>query len=78
MGIDVGSQDRVHPRQVPLALLLEPIEHVTVDTKMHGRLALRHHDLGSFPEIVSHRSALWGVGTGPAVAARAFLLQLAK
>ena len=37
---------------MPLALLLEPLEHVAVKAQMHRGFAARHHDPGAFPKFL--------------------------
>jgi hypothetical protein len=40
--IYVGPQHGVHARQMPVALLLKPLQNVAIDAKMNSRLARRH------------------------------------
>jgi hypothetical protein len=35
MRIDVGAQYGVHARQMPVTLLLEPLENIAIDAQMH-------------------------------------------
>jgi hypothetical protein len=37
--IDVRPQHRIHARQMPVTLLLKPLEHIAIDAEMHRRFA---------------------------------------
>jgi hypothetical protein len=53
--VHVGAQNSVHAGKVALALPLEPLEHVAVNAKMHGRFAARHDNPGTPPKIFADR-----------------------
>jgi hypothetical protein len=76
--IDVGPQHGIHAGQMPVALLLEPLENIAIDAQMHRRFAWRHHDACALPEF---RIFLWAFGrisAGLVFAQRDLLLNLCQ
>src|SRR6266852_883429 len=49
--VDVGPQHGIHARQMPVALLLKPLQNVAIDAKMNRRFAGRHHNACTVPEF---------------------------
>ena len=46
-----GTEDRINSRLVPFAFLLEPIQHVSVNTDRNCFLGLREDHLRVFPKL---------------------------
>lgn len=59
--VDIGAQQRVHSREMTLALGFEPIDHVAVEAQMHRGLSRKRRDARVFPEILSERRSFPGV-----------------
>jgi hypothetical protein len=71
VSIEVGAQYGIHPRQMPSAARLEPINNMAVETQMHGSLAVRHDDAGLFPKVLPERFRLGRIGPRLIFAVRA-------
>lgn len=72
MRLDVGAKYGIHAGKMAFALFLKPLEYVAVDAKVHRSLAWRHHDPGTFPEIIAQSRGLRRVGSGPTCSAGDF------
>ncbi len=76
--VNVRPQNRVHAREMALALSLEPLEHVAVNTQMHGGLASRPNHPCTFPEIFADGRSLRRIGVCLTRAGGGFSLDRAK
>ena len=56
MCLHVGTQHRIHPREMARSLCLEPFQDVRIEPKMYRGLAGRHHHPGIPPELVIDRT----------------------
>src|SRR5258708_10515662 len=78
VGVDVGPQYSIHARQMPVALLLKPLQNVTIDAKMHGRFAWRHYNACTLPEFRIFLWAFGRIGAGLVFAPRDLLLNFCQ
>src|SRR5882672_1446108 len=62
--VDVGPQYGIHARQMPVALLLKPLQNVAIDAEMNRRFARRHHNACTLPEFGIF---LWALGASARV-----------
>src|SRR6266436_456662 len=63
---------------MPVPLLLEPLENITIDTKMNRRFARRHHNACALPEFRSFLWAFGRIGAGLVFALRDLLLNFCQ
>jgi len=76
--VDVGPQYCIHARQMPVALLLKPLQNLPIGPNMYTRFAWRHYHACTLPEFRSFLWAFGRIGAGLVFALRDLLLNFCQ